>query len=34
MSKTVTIFGAGLVVKPMVDYLAKHGYNIVSPAAR
>ena len=29
MPKTVTIFGAGLVVKPMVDYLAKHGYNIV-----
>ena len=29
MAKTVTIFGAGLVVKPMVDYLAKNGFNIV-----
>jgi saccharopine dehydrogenase-like NADP-dependent oxidoreductase len=29
MSKKVTIFGAGLVVKPMVDYLAKKGYEIV-----
>ncbi|MCD4829218.1 MAG: saccharopine dehydrogenase NADP-binding domain-containing protein [Candidatus Cloacimonetes bacterium] len=29
MQKTVTIFGAGLVVKPMVDYLAKQGYNLV-----
>lgn len=29
MAKKVTIFGAGLVVKPMVDYLAKHGYDIV-----
>jgi len=28
MSKKVTIFGAGLVVKPMVDYLAKKGYEI------
>ncbi len=28
MSKKVTIFGAGLVVKPMVDYLAKKGYHI------
>lgn len=28
MSKKVTIFGAGLVVKPMVDYLAKNGYEI------
>ncbi len=29
MPKTVTIFGAGLVAKPMVDYLAGHGYNVV-----
>ncbi len=29
MAKKVTIFGAGLVVKPMVDYLAKHGFEIV-----
>ncbi|MBL7149745.1 MAG: saccharopine dehydrogenase NADP-binding domain-containing protein, partial [Candidatus Cloacimonetes bacterium] len=29
MAKKVTIFGAGLVVKPMVDYLAKHGFDIV-----
>ncbi len=29
MAKKVTIFGAGLVVKPMVDYLAKHGYDVV-----
>ncbi len=28
MTKKVTIFGAGLVVKPMVDYLAKHGFDI------
>ncbi|MBT3168423.1 MAG: saccharopine dehydrogenase [Candidatus Cloacimonetes bacterium] len=28
MNKKVTILGAGLVVKPMVDYLAKHGYEI------
>lgn len=28
MSKKVTIFGAGLVVKPMVDYLAKHNFDI------
>lgn len=28
MSKRVTIFGAGLVVKPMVDYLVKKGYEI------
>ncbi len=28
MSKKVTIFGAGLVVKPMVDYLAGKGYEI------
>ena len=28
MSKKVTIFGAGLVVKPMVDYLAGKGYQI------
>jgi len=28
MSKKVTIFGAGLVVKPMVDYLAKKGYEV------
>jgi len=28
MSKKVTIFGAGFVVKPMVDYLANHQYNI------
>ncbi|MDO9577695.1 MAG: saccharopine dehydrogenase C-terminal domain-containing protein [Candidatus Cloacimonadales bacterium] len=33
MSKKVTIFGAGLVVKPMVDYLAKKGY-IVTVASR
>ncbi|MCD4820007.1 MAG: saccharopine dehydrogenase NADP-binding domain-containing protein [Candidatus Cloacimonetes bacterium] len=29
MKKKITIFGAGLVVKPMVDYLAKHGYEVV-----
>ncbi|MBN2459994.1 MAG: saccharopine dehydrogenase NADP-binding domain-containing protein, partial [Candidatus Cloacimonetes bacterium] len=29
MAKRVTIFGAGLVVKPMVDYLAKHGFTIL-----
>ncbi len=29
MAKKVTIFGAGLVVKPMVDYLVKHGFDIV-----
>ncbi len=28
MAKKVTIFGAGLVVKPMVDYLAGKGYEI------
>lgn len=28
MSKKVTIFGAGFVVKPMVDYLANHQYEI------
>jgi saccharopine dehydrogenase-like NADP-dependent oxidoreductase len=28
MSKKVTIFGAGLVVKPMVDYLAGKDYDI------
>jgi len=28
MSKKVTIFGAGLVVKPMVDYLAGKGYEL------
>ncbi len=28
MAKKVTIFGAGLVVKPMVDYLAKHGFDV------
>ncbi len=28
MAKKVTIFGAGLVVKPMVDYLAEKGYEI------
>ena len=28
MSKKVTIFGAGLVVKPMVDYLAEKGYEV------
>ncbi|MBN1948848.1 MAG: saccharopine dehydrogenase NADP-binding domain-containing protein, partial [Candidatus Cloacimonetes bacterium] len=29
MRRKVTIFGAGLVVKPMVDYLAGHGFEIV-----
>ena len=29
MSKKVTIFGAGLVVKPMVDYLAKKRYDVI-----
>ena len=29
ISQTVTIFGAGFVVKPMVDYLAKNGFNII-----
>ncbi|MCD4651424.1 MAG: saccharopine dehydrogenase NADP-binding domain-containing protein [Candidatus Cloacimonetes bacterium] len=29
MAKKVTIFGAGFVVKPMVDYLAKHGYEVL-----
>ncbi|MDP8269525.1 MAG: saccharopine dehydrogenase C-terminal domain-containing protein [Candidatus Tenebribacter davisii] len=29
MCKKVTIFGAGLVVKPMVDYLAEKGYEII-----
>ncbi len=29
MSKKVTIFGAGLVSKPLVDYLAEHNYEIV-----
>ncbi|MCF7857994.1 MAG: saccharopine dehydrogenase NADP-binding domain-containing protein [Candidatus Cloacimonetes bacterium] len=28
MSKKVTIFGAGLVVKPMVDYLSGKGYEV------
>ncbi len=28
MSKKVTIFGAGLVVKPMVDYLSEKGYEL------
>ena len=28
MAQKVTIFGAGLVVKPMVDYLARKGYEI------
>lgn len=29
MRRKVTIFGAGLVVKPMVDYLAGHGFEII-----
>ncbi|MBN1326437.1 MAG: saccharopine dehydrogenase NADP-binding domain-containing protein [Candidatus Cloacimonetes bacterium] len=29
MSKKIVIFGAGLVVKPMVDYLAEHGFEII-----
>jgi len=29
MVKKVTIFGAGLVVKPMVDYLTEHGFEVV-----
>lgn len=33
MKKKVTIFGAGLVVKPMVDYLAKKDY-VVTVASR
>ncbi len=28
MAKKVTIFGAGLVVKPMVDYLCDHGFEV------
>ena len=28
MAKKVTIFGAGLVAKPMVDYLAGHGIDV------
>ena len=28
MAKKVALFGAGLVSKPMVDYLAKHNYDI------
>jgi saccharopine dehydrogenase-like NADP-dependent oxidoreductase len=29
MTKKVTIFGAGLVAKPMVDYLAGHGIDVI-----